>query len=299
MQRVGSGEVHLVRLLLPDGYRQQLREPHQRLDRLGVAARLGEGDDGVVRLDEPLRGGPGVFRVGPRRPREAELVTRREARRAGHRLHGDLAGDGHVHGPLGVAHGDLQQAADHQARVVLVLQPMVVLGVLPEDLALVAGLLHPLDAGVAAAAHRAGVGAGAGAGGDEHRVPAAPRGVYRRAVVQRADVDVDGGGGGLAGDHRVAERGVQRRALVRHRHQPGRGPFALAGLGRALLEEGDLRPGHEEEVVDAAQLHGGHEGVGPLVRAVLAPGGLEGPWLARRHGGPPLLCCLLRLVAQG
>ena len=104
----------------------------------------------AVRLRDRARTAIGERQVGldtvlaPRIARgDAELVARRETRlaiREGE--HRRLARQRDVGRPLGLAHRDLKQATDHHARVVLVLQPMVHLGVLANDLALVARLLQ-------------------------------------------------------------------------------------------------------------------------------------------------------------
>src|SRR5207244_2081757 len=100
--------------------------------------------------------------------------------------------------------GYLQEAAHHQARVVLVLHAVVELGVLADDLTLVARLLDPLHGAVAGARHRVRVRARAGPRRDQDGVAAPPGRVQSATVVEGADVDVGRRGSRLPGRHRVA-----------------------------------------------------------------------------------------------
>ncbi len=123
---------------------------------------------------------------------------------------------------------------------------MVDLGILPDDTALIAGLLHPLDRAVARAGHGAGISARPGARGNQHRIVAAPGGVFRAAVIERADVDVNCGSGRLIAHHRGAERGVERHRLMRHGNQFRRRQASFVRFRDALLPKGDLRTGNEK-----------------------------------------------------
>ena len=91
------------------------------------------------------------------------------------------------------------------------------------------------------------------------------RGVDRAAVVLRADVDMHRGRRHAPGGRRIAERRVERRILVRHHDELGRRPAERVRLGDRLLHEHDLRAGIEEHVVDAAEPHGGDDGVAALI----------------------------------
>ena len=78
------------------------------------------------------------------------------------------------------------------------LQPVVHLGVLAHDLALVPGLLHPLDRAIPPPGHGSGKASGPGSSGHEHWIRAPPDGVDGGAEVQSSHVHVDGGGRGFA-----------------------------------------------------------------------------------------------------
>jgi hypothetical protein len=145
------------------------------------------------------------------------------------------------------------------------------LGVLAQDLALVARLLQPLHRRIARAAHRPRVGARGIAGGDQHRRIAAPGGVDGRAVVQRAHVHVRAGGRGLAAHHRRTDRRVQRRRFVDHGDKRRGRPPLHPGLHHRLLVVGQLGARYEEQVVDPAQLHRRDHRISPLVGAVFVP----------------------------
>src|SRR5207249_1576305 len=115
-----------------------------------MTAVVGRIDARVFRLDEPARDLLRVFGRGPGGPSQAELIAGGEADAAARDLgHGGLAGKDQVDGTLRLAHGYLEHPTDHQSRIVLALHAMVHLGVLPNDLALVARLLIPLDGVVA------------------------------------------------------------------------------------------------------------------------------------------------------
>ena len=164
------------------------------------------------------------------------------------------------------------------------LQSMVMLGVLPDDFPLVPWLLHPLYAAVAPTGHGAGVGPGPGARHHQDRVTSAPCGVDARSVVERPDVHVDCGRGRLAGHHGAADGRVQRSSFMGHGDQARRGPLSLSRFRRALLVEGNLRAGNEEEIVHSTQLHGCHQRIRPLVSACSRPPGFafEGSSVSHR-----------------
>src|ERR1044071_3215143 len=180
-----------------------------------------------------------------------------------------------VNRSLRFAHRDLQQTTDDQTRIVLVFETMIELGVLPDDLALVARLLHPLDGPVARSRHGTWVGARAGAGGDQHGVTAAPRAVQRGAVIQGADIDVRRRDRRLAGNHRAAKRRVERNAFVRHRDQLGNGPAAHLRLGDTLLIKGDFSARNKKYLFHAAQLHRRNQRIRPLFGVVFLPARIE------------------------
>ena len=151
------------------------------------------------------------------------------------------------------------------------LQPVVHLGVLAHDLALVPGLLYPLDRAISSPGHGAGKSSRTGSSGHEHWIRAPPDGVDGGAAVQSSHVHVDGSGRGFSRHHGVARGGVKGYTLMGYRNQARGRPLPLLGLGDRLLPESDLRAGNEEQVVHPTQLHGGYHGVGPLVGPILAP----------------------------
>ena len=248
-------EAHIAPLhRIHDREAEQLAELDQRRHRRRVAPRGRHHDDRIVRRDQPARdlvGVPGGRRGGAR---DAEPVGAREAG-AVDREQGELLGEAQIDRAAGLAPRHLHRAAGDGAGVVLPGQPMVPLDVVADDPVLVERLLHPeMPALVAPALERPGIGRRREAGGDDHRQAAPRRGMDGAAVMHRAAIDMGRGHGGPAAHRREAERGVEARMLVRHGDQPDRvvGPPG-ARLGGGLLEEADLRPRGEEEVVDPAR----------------------------------------------
>ena len=153
------------------------------------------------------------------------------------------------------------------------LQSVVMLSVLPDDFPLVPWLLHPLYAAVATTGHGARVGPGPSARHHQNRVTSAPCGVDASPIVERPNVDVDCGRRRLARHHRAPDGRVQRSPFMRHRDQARSRPLSLPRFRRALLVEGNLRAGNEEEMVHPTQLHGCHQRIRPLVGASVRPPG--------------------------
>ena len=122
---------------------------------------------------------PSCCAVGKRAP------SRRQER--------DLARQAEIDRAARLGLRDLQRAADDQAGIVLVLEPVVPLHVLAHDAGLIGRLLHPEMAAVARAAHRARIGDRRRAGGDQHRQAGMARGMDGAAVVLRADIDMHRG----------------------------------------------------------------------------------------------------------
>ena len=251
--------------------RQQFGEPNQfrygqRIMRgpIRVHAR-------VLGLHQPACDLACIIRIGPRRPCEAHLVTRRKSRRPRERQHRRFPRDRQVDGPLGFAHRDLKQPADHQARIVLVFHAVVGLGVLPDDFPLVARFLHPLNRRFPGAAHRSGKRSVARPCGNQHRITAAPSRVKRRTVMQRAHVHVYCSRRRATTDHCASQRGIECDRLMHHAHQFRRRPAAHLGLCDGFLKEIHLGPRDEEQALDAAEGHGGDNCVGPFVGAVRSP----------------------------
>src|SRR5207245_368543 len=89
--------------------------------------------------------------IGIRGARDAEFAARGKISFAGKLEHRAFTRDREINGTLGFAHRHLEQPADDQTRIVLVLQAMVDLGVLSENRALIPWLLYPLDCAVAGA----------------------------------------------------------------------------------------------------------------------------------------------------
>src|SRR5262249_3218882 len=123
------------------------------------------------------------------------------------RQHGRFPRNTQVNRTLRLAHRYLQQPADSQARIVRVFETMVELGVLPENSALIARLLHPIDERIAAARHLIWKRPRARAGRHEDRAAIVPRGVNGSALMKRADIHVHGCGGRLSRHHRVTDGG--------------------------------------------------------------------------------------------
>ena len=72
-----------------------------------------------------------------------------------------------------------------------------------------------------------------------------------------------------------------------HGEETGRRPALRGGTGDGLLVEAYLRAGDEEEVLHAAELHRGGDGVRPLVGVVLAPTRVCCDGAVLNHDGPP------------
>src|SRR6185312_3479653 len=104
---------------------------------------------------------------------------------------------------------DLNCAADHEARVVLVLKPLVPFHILPNDAVLVPLLLRPEMRAVTGAADRAGIGGRRCASGHDHGEAGAPGGMNGAAVMLGAAIDMGGGGRRPAADCGETERRVE------------------------------------------------------------------------------------------
>src|ERR1043166_4050354 len=154
--------------------------------------------------------------------------------------------------------------------------------VLPKDGALVSGLLNPLNGAVAGTGNGAGIGARTRPGGNQYWIVSTPGRMNRAAIIQCANVDVNSGRRGLVSDHRAAERGVERHALMRHGNKFGSRPTFFLSFGDALLPERDFRSGNEEQMIHTAELHRGHESIGPILTWILVPTRVMGNCLRHR-----------------
>jgi len=258
---------------LRDGQSEQFGKGQQLGHCLRITARALDEHAGIVRLDQPASDRAGIISRRGDRARKAQLGGARKPGSAAGRKHRGLAGDRQIDRSARLAHRDLQQPADHQPRIVLMLESMVGLGVVAHDAILVARLLLPLHERITGARHRPRKGARAGASDDHHRVTATPGGVQCCAIVKGPDIDMSSRRRGPPGDHRDAQRRIERDRLVNHRHQPGGRQAAGARLGDRLLKEIDLGAGNEKKVIDAAQLHRRDDRIGPFIARQVLPEG--------------------------
>ncbi len=194
----------------------ELAELGQHRHRLVVAAR-GDGDHHrVLRLEQVVDDFLDALGIGRGGPCDAELRRGRIAR-AVERHQRDFLREAHIDRTRRLAGRDLDRAADHEARVILVLEPLVPFHILPDDAVLVPLLLRPEMRAIARAADRAGIGRRRRAGGHDHRKAGAPGGMDGAAVMLGAAIDMGGRGRRPAADRGEAERRVEADMLQRAR----------------------------------------------------------------------------------
>src|SRR6185437_601959 len=113
-----------------------------------------------------------------------------------------------------------------------------------------------------------------------------PGGVDGAAVMLRAAIDMGRGRGAFAADGGIAERGVEAHMLMRHGDDARHRTVVMARLRHRFLVEGELRPGGEEQVIDAAHRHRGDHRIAAIIRGNGSP-----IFRFSSHNSLPFLLC--------